>query len=190
MLTGDLYVALIHYPVMNKKEQAIGSALTTIDLHDIARASITFGVKGFYVVTPYEDQALLVRQVIEHWTKGVGSTMNPLRKKALELIRIAKTFEHAIDLIEQEKKEAVVTIATSAKKTDESITVNTLRQKLKNKASHVLVFGTAWGLADELISKCDFVLDPIYGNTLYNHLSVRSASAIYLDRIVNTREAK
>ncbi|MCK4768288.1 MAG: RNA methyltransferase, partial [Desulfobacula sp.] len=26
---------------MNKKEQAIGSALTTIDLHDIARASIT-----------------------------------------------------------------------------------------------------------------------------------------------------
>ena len=57
MSTHNLYVALVHYPVMNRKGMPIGSALTTIDMHDIARASRTFGIKGFYVVTPFADQA-------------------------------------------------------------------------------------------------------------------------------------
>ncbi len=92
---------MIHFPVMNKKDQPIGSALTTIDLHDIARASITFGVRGFFVVTPYEDQANLATQVIDHWTKGVGGELNPFRKKALELIRVSKTFEDALKEIEK-----------------------------------------------------------------------------------------
>ncbi|WP_232507966.1 RNA methyltransferase [Desulfobacula toluolica] len=187
MLKNNIYVALIHFPVMNKKDMPIGSALTTIDLHDIARASITFGVKGFYVVTPYEDQATLAKQVIEHWTKGVGGKLNPFRKKALELIRVSATFEDAVNAIKKERNEPVVTIATSAKKTVGSITTETLRLKLENKASHVLVFGTAWGLADELIDTCDFILDPIYGDADYNHLSVRSAASIYLDRIINGR---
>ena len=187
MLDNNLYVALIHFPVMNKKNQPIGSALTTIDMHDIARASITFGVKGFYVVTPYEDQAQLAHQVIEHWTKGVGSTLNPDRQKALELIRVTSTFEEAITQIEIERKEPVITIATSAKKMPGSMTITDLRQKLENKASHVLIFGTAWGLAEELIDRCDHILDPILGNTEYNHLSVRSAASIYLDRIINAR---
>ncbi|MCP3874083.1 MAG: RNA methyltransferase [Desulfobacteraceae bacterium] len=180
-------MALIHYPVMNKNDQPIGSALTTIDLHDIARASITFGVKGFYVVTPYKDQATLATQVIDHWTKGVGGKLNPDRKNALELIRVAETFEDAVNEMKKERNEPVVTIATSAKKAIGSITTKELRLKLENKASHVLVFGTAWGLADELIDTCDFILDPILGNTDYNHLSVRSAASIYLDRIINDR---
>ena len=187
MLENNLYVALIHFPVINKKNQPIGSALTTIDLHDIARASITFGVRGFYVITPYEDQAILASKVIEHWTKGVGGKLNPFRKKALELIQVSKTFEDAVSSIEQERKEPVVTIATSAKKTTGSITIEVLKQKLDNKASHVIIFGTAWGLADELIDTCDFILDPIFGYTDYNHLSVRSAASIYLDRIINGR---
>lgn len=192
MLENNLYVALIHYPVMNKKNQAIGSALTTIDLHDIARTSITFGVNGFYVITPYKDQVTLATQVIDHWTKGVGGKLNPDRKKALELIRVTKTFEEAVNSIKQERKESVITIATSAKEasdstTPELITTGVLKQKLNNKTSHVLIFGTAWGLADELIDTCDFILEPIYGNTDYNHLSVRSAASIYLDRITNGR---
>jgi hypothetical protein len=187
VLENNLYVALIHFPVMNKKDEPIGSSLTTIDLHDIARASITFGVKGFYVVTPYEDQAFLANQVIKHWTKGVGGKLNPFRKSALELIHVTKTLEDAVKQIEQKTNESVVTIATSAKKTIDSITTEEFRQKLDKKASHVLIFGTAWGLAEELIDTCDLTLEPIYGNTEYNHLSVRSAASIYLDRIINGR---
>ena len=139
------------------------------------------------MVTPYEDQATLAKQVIEHWTKGVGGKLNPFRKNALELIRVSTTFEDALNSIKLERKEPVVTIATSAKKIPNSITTEALRLKLENKASHVLVLGTAWGLADELIDTCDFILDPIYGDADYNHLSVRSAASIYLDRIINGR---
>jgi len=185
---NNLYVVLIHFPVKNKKGLPIGSALTTIDMHDIARASITFGVKGFYVVTPYEDQAVLAGQVIDHWTKGVGGKLNPFRKAALELIRVTRTFEEAISGMEQERMEPVVTIATSAAAIPGcSLTTEMLRQKLENRVSHALVFGTAWGLADELLDTCDYTLAPILGKADYNHLSVRSAVSIYLDRITNGR---
>ncbi len=180
-------MALIHFPVKSRKGLPIGSALTTIDMHDIARASITFGVKRFYVVTPFEDQAVLAGQVIDHWTKGVGGVLNPFRKSALELIRVTRTFEDAVNAIKEEKKEPVVTIGTSAAPIPGSITTEMLRQKLENNASHVLLFGTAWGLADELLDACDYTLEPIFGKTDYNHLSVRSAVSIYLDRITNGR---
>lgn len=187
MCANNLYVALIHYPVTNKNAKTIGSALTTIDLHDIARASITFGVKGFYVVTPYQDQADLANQVIEHWTKGVGGKLNPDRKNALNLIRVSASLEEALSSIEKERNEPVVTIATSARQISGSITTNDLRHKLNDKASHVMLFGTAWGLAQSVINSCSFTLDPISGGTGYNHLSVRSAVSIYLDRIINGR---
>ena len=185
MSTHNLYVALIHFPVMNRKGIPIGSALTTIDMHDIARASRTFGVKGFYVVTPFSDQADLANQVIAHWTKGVGGELNPSRKEALELIRVAATFEEAVQRIQKKENQVVVTVATSAKKLDDAIPIATLKQKLASNAPHVLVFGTAWGMAEELIDTCDLKLEPIKGSGDYNHLSVRSAASIYLDRITN-----
>ena len=52
----NLYVALTHYPVVNKKGNVIASALTNLDLHDISRAAKTYGLKSFFVVTPLEDQ--------------------------------------------------------------------------------------------------------------------------------------
>lgn len=179
---------MIHHPVTNKKMQTIGSALTTIDLHDIARACITFGVRGFYVVTPYTDQADLAHQVIDHWTNGVGGQLNPDRKNALERIRISESLEQTVSLIKKERKAPVVTVATSAKQTGGSITTQMLKQKLTDKASHVMVFGTAWGLTEELIKSCNFILEPIHGSSDYNHLSVRSAVSIYLDRIINGRQ--
>ncbi len=184
-LNNNLYVALIHFPVMNRKKEPIGSALTTIDMHDIARASRTFGVKGVYIITPFEDQADLAQQVIKHWTRGVGGELNPSRKSALELIRVVATFEDAVQEIKEERNQPVVTIATSAKPLKGAIPAAQLKQKFENNASHVLVFGTAWGLAEELIDICDIKLEPITGPGEYNHLSVRSAASIYLDRITN-----
>ena len=52
----NLYLALTHYPVVNKRGEIIASALTNLDLHDIARVARTYGVKGYYVITPLEDQ--------------------------------------------------------------------------------------------------------------------------------------
>lgn len=185
---GDLYLALIHHPVSNKCGDIIASALTTIDLHDIARASITFGVRGFFVVTPLEDHQILAHEVINHWTKGVGGELNPFRKQALELIRVVSSFEEAVAEIEQETGKLVIKAATSAAAGRDTVSTVAFARELGNGSAHVIAFGTAWGLSQEFVDDCDLVLDPIMGVNGYNHLSVRSAVSIILDRIVSSRE--
>ncbi|MBF0301718.1 MAG: RNA methyltransferase, partial [Desulfamplus sp.] len=183
----NLYVALVHHPVSNKKGSTIASALTTIDMHDIARASMTFGVRGFYVVTPLMDQQVLAHEVIQHWTDGIGGELNPFRKRALELIRVVSTFEDALMEIKSERGKPVVTVATSAirhnHQNDNIFTAEQFAEKLDSNKSYMIAFGTAWGMSDEFIQNCDFMLEPVYGITGYNHLSVRSAVSIILDRI-------
>lgn len=184
MPENDLYLALIHYPVMNRKGMEIGSALTTIDLHDIARAAVTFGVKGFYVVTPFEDQQELALKVIGHWTEGAGGLVNPDRKDALGLIRITGAFDDVCAAIQEETGTYAVRVATSAGRHEHSVPAERIKERVGD-APCVLTFGTAWGLSKEFIDGCDMRLDPITGKGDYNHLSVRSAVSIYLDRICN-----
>ncbi len=181
-----LYVALIHFPVVNKRGKEIGSALTNMDLHDIARACRTFGAAGYYVVTPYEDQIELARQIIGHWTCGVGGELNPARKEALELIKTAQSFDQVKEDLLSRGYKKVVTIATSARESEATIPARALKEQLTENAAHVLVLGTAWGLAETITGSCDLRLDPIKGPGEYNHLSVRSAASIYLDRITNS----
>jgi tRNA (guanine37-N1)-methyltransferase len=184
-MMDNLYAALVHYPVVNRQGKTIGSALTTIDLHDIARASMTFGVKRVYVITPYPDQADLAEEVIRHWTLGAGSRLNPSRKQALERIQVTDTFENAVRQIQAEQRRPVTLVATSARTHMKTISTRALKQKLMADMPCLLVFGTAWGLAEELMQQCDMQLDPITGPGNYNHLSVRSAASIYLDRLTN-----
>jgi hypothetical protein len=47
----------------------------------------------------------------------------------------------------------------------------------------LLLLGTGWGLAESLIPSVSRVLAPIEGDSEWNHLSVRSAAAIILDRL-------
>ena len=47
-----------------------------------------------------------------------------------------------------------------------------------------LIFGTAWGLHRDVLEMADYVLEPIYGRSRYRHLSVRTASAIIIDRLM------
>ncbi|MBW1616523.1 MAG: RNA methyltransferase [Deltaproteobacteria bacterium] len=177
-------MTLLHYPVQNKKGETIGSAITNLDLHDIARASKTYGVKAFYVITPYKEQKELAEKIVLHWVKGHGSTYNPTRKKALELIKIKKTFKEAVDEIKIKEKQQPDIIVTSAKKNENIISYPLIRSKIKDGSPYIFVFGTAWGISANFIQKADYMLEPIKGNTDYNHLSVRSAVSIILDRII------
>ena len=43
---------------------------------------------------------------------------------------------------------------------------------------------SAWGLAPEVMSRVDGVLPPVGGADAYNHLAVRSAASIILDRLL------
>jgi hypothetical protein len=180
----NLYVALIHYPVVDKNGEIIASAVTNLDLHDISRAAKTYGLRSFYVVTPLEDQRELVARIISHWTNGMGAVYNPKRRSALELIRIKDSFSEVLDQIAETENENPITIATCARKYPTHISYEKIRAMLSNGKPYVLILGTAWGLTEEFISRADYALEPIAGTSGYNHLSVRSAAAIILDRLL------
>ena len=169
---------------MNKRGDIIASALTNLDLHDISMVAKTYGVKSFYVVTPLADQKVLAEKIIAHWTEGAGAGYNPTRRSALELIQVRDSIEDVAEDIREREDSSPKTVATCARRQPASIGYAELKVKLKSEIPHLLIFGTAWGLAQSLISKADFVLEPIAGSTEYNHLSVRSATAIILDRLL------
>ena len=182
-----LYVALIHYPVINKSGDVIASAVTNLDLHDIARASRTYGASGYFIVTPLADQQELVNQILDHWLEGHGHTYNPKRGDALGLVQVTDTLEAAVAAVSEMEGSAPVLVATTSRGSREALSCADLRRKLKAGIPVVLMFGTAWGLAPEAIDAADHVLEPIEGPTDYNHLSVRAAAGIYLDRLMGKR---
>ena len=180
----NIYLVLVHYPVVNKNGDVIASAVTNLDLHDISRAAKTYGVKGFYVSTRLADQIELTKRIVGHWTSGAGADYNPARRSALELIRIKASLEDVVSHIGKQEGIRPRTIATCARKFETAISYEKMRGVLSNGKPHLLVFGTAWGLSEETIQGADYILEPVAGNTAYNHLSVRSAASIILDRLV------
>ncbi len=48
----------------------------------------------------------------------------------------------------------------------------------------LLLFSKAWGLTSEALANADYLLEPIDLRTGYNHLSVRSAVSIIVDRVL------
>ena len=185
MFRSKLYLALLHYPVKNKDGEAIASAITSIDLHDIARAARTYGVAGVYVVSPLADQLAFAGKIIGHWIEGAGAIYNPDRKEALSLIRLRSDLAAAVDEIVQAEKSAVRIVATSAVGAPGQLEFADLRDALKaGDQPYLLALGTAWGLSREFMDEADDRLAPVAGKTDYNHLSVRSAAAIILDRLL------
>lgn len=180
-----LYVALVHYPVYDKNGQVVTTAVTNMDIHDIARSARTYGVRKFYVVTPVAALQKLVRKIITHWEEGYGSRYNETRKEALSLARLKDTLDDAIMDVEQECGSKPLLVATSARPGGKRTSYGELREILrKDSKPFLILFGTGWGLAEAVLAQADYVLEPVEGETDYNHLSVRSAAAVILDRLM------
>ena len=180
----EIHLALIHYPVYNKVGEVVTSSVTTLDIHDISRVARTYAVSSFFVVTPLKTQRQLVERLIEHWMTGYGAEYNPTRKEALLITRVMNNLTEMVrDLTEQYEKKPVI-VATSAKKFSESVGFQYLRKEIKRGEPILLLFGTGWGLEKSILMEADYVLDPIEGVGEYNHLPVRAAIAIILDRLV------
>jgi len=183
-----LDIALIHYPVINKTGETIGSAVTNLDIHDIARAARTFGVDHYYIVTPYNDQQALVAEILGHWQTGHGATYNPARKAALERVKISETLAATIAQVTEQRGRRPLILTTSARVQKNSISYRETRRHIEAGDPILLLFGTAHGLAPELTETADYTLPPIESATDYNHLSVRSAVSIILDRLLGLQE--
>lgn len=182
---APFYLALLHYPVYDKNGMVVTTAVTNMDIHDIARSGKTYGINGFYVVTPVKALQRLAVKIIAHWKEGYGSQYNRTRKEALALARIKDTLDDVVIDIEREYGEKPLLVVTSARSGEKRTSFIELRDMLRRKAQPFLVLlGTGWGLTPDVLAASDYVLDPIQGPTDYNHLSVRSAAAIILDRLL------
>jgi len=177
-------LALIHHPVVNKNSEVIGSAVTNLDLHDIARAAKTYGADRYYIVTPFAEQQELVKEIVDHWQTGYGAGYNPARKCALAMVRITGSLDETVSELSGHYGKQPLVVTTSARVQPRSITFAALRAKIDSGLPVLLLFGTAHGLAPEIMAKADAVLPPIQGAGTYNHLSVRSAASIILDRLL------
>jgi hypothetical protein len=185
---ADLYLALLHHPVYDKNGAVVTTAVTNLDVHDIGRLARTFEVRAFYVATPVPTLRRLIERVMRHWSTGPGATYNETRKDALARVRMADDLDAAIADVERESGRLPHLVATTAHDGAGRLTFAALRQRLAADGRAVLlVFGTGWGLTAEVLARADDVLEPIRGRRDYNHLSVRSAAAIILDRVLGDR---
>lgn len=182
---GNFYIALVHYPVLDPKGHTIATSVTNLDIHDIARLARTYGAKGYYIIQPGEEQKELVAHLIHYWTGGHGAKMNPDRKEALDHVAVVDSLEDACRKIEEREGAKPIMVGTSAKNRAGIIDYEELSLKMeRDDHSYLLVFGTGHGLTDALLDTMDYILKPIEGRGEYNHLSVRSAVSIVVDRLI------
>jgi hypothetical protein len=178
--------ALVHYPVLDRERAIVTTAITNLDLHDIARSAHTFGLSDYFVVHPIAAQRELAERVKTHWTAGSGARRIPDRALALDVLRVVPALETALEALGGQ----VELWVTSAGRRGEVLEFDAARARLASAGPPVLiVFGTGWGLADAIYAQARFQLAPIESPRAdgYNHLSVRAAAAITFDRLLSPR---
>jgi tRNA (guanine37-N1)-methyltransferase len=189
------YVALVHHPVYDRHRRVVTSAVTNFDVHDIARASATYGLAGYFVVTPVAVQREKVERIMSVWSEELAAWQgaepsgfqDPAdhRGEALALVRTAADLPEVQAALAAAHGQPPLVVATSARPGRETVGFEDLRAELYREAQRpaLLVFGTGWGLADEVVTGADRLLAPVGGRPRFNHLSVRSAVAVILDRL-------
>ena len=175
-------VALLHYPVLDKQGALLTTTFTNLDLHDMARSVRTYGLSALYIVHPHESQRMLAGRVLEHWLEGAGGKRIPARADALSVVRVVSTLAEAIEAHGQAE-----VWTTAAKGRGETISYGEGKTLIHEQQGPpvLLCFGTGWGLAPSVLDAAARRLEPIdppHGDR-FNHLSVRAACAISLDRL-------
>ena len=185
---SPIYCALVHHPVLDRAGDEVTTSVTNLDVHDIARSSRTYGLRGYFVVNPIEAQRPVVQKIIDHWSTGAGVRRFPERTEAIGLVRLARSIEEAIAEIERQEQEPPRLVATSARSAADRGSYAEERERLRSETTPtLLLFGTGHGLSPRVLQACDTILAPIEGPTEFNHLSVRAAVAITLDRLFGKR---
>ncbi len=183
-MSANLYIGLVHYPIYNKNNEVITTAITNYDVHDIARAARTYDVSAYYIIHNIPEQRSLVEKIMNHWKEGFGSQYNKDRQDAFSHVVLENSIRNAIQDVETREGERPIVVTTDARTYPNTVTYTKMRHHLKEESRPILIlFGTGYGMTKETMAEFDYILEPIYGHSEYNHLSVRSAVSIILDRL-------
>ncbi len=180
-----LHLALVHYPIVDKTGRTVCTSVTNLDLHDLSRAATTYGADGVWIVHPYEAQQRFLRRVLRHWQEGWGAAYNRTRQESLAATHLVADLDEVRDRILAREGSPPAFVGTSARPSGNPIGFAGMRRLLEEDPAgcYCLVFGTGWGLHPETLTEMDLMLEPVYGPGKWNHLSVRAAVAIILDRL-------
>ena len=181
-LGRNLFIGLVHYPVLDKDKKSVAVSLTNLDIHDIARCSCSYGLGGAFIVTPLKDQKSLLDEIIAHWTQGAGGRSNPHRAVAFQSLVPADNVEDAVAHITRKCGQKPYLLASSAQGPGD-ISFKEVKKMLERRPV-LLLLGTSQGLSPAVLKECQGMLPPLRYADGYNHLSVRMAGAILIDRIL------
>jgi tRNA (guanine37-N1)-methyltransferase len=184
--SAPIYIGLVHYPVKDREGNIVTTAVTNLDVHDLSREARSYDLSGYYVITPIEAQRELVTKILEHWIQGSGSRRVPERGQALSLCTPIESIDAALSAIEARHGQPARVVVTAAKLPGGIGPTSPAQIRAQMRESDrpwLVLFGTGHGLAAEVLARADVALPPIRPGT-YNHLSVRAACAIILDRVL------
>lgn len=182
---AHLYLALLHFPMRNREGDIVATALTSMNLPDIARTACTYGVSRYFLVTPLSSQRQIAERLREFWMDEEELTN---RREAVSLVAVREELEECYNEITYAEGQPPLLWGTSARRDlpyprvewDEARAILQTRPVL-------LLFGTGNGMAHDLLQACDALLPPVRSRG-YNYLSVRAAVAIILDRLKGEEE--
>jgi len=182
------YVALLHNDIIVDLDGRVGNtSITSTDIHDIARSSKTFAIKHYFLVSDLYDQQKIAENLLHFWHEGFGVAYNHGRHEALKQTSVIATLDDTIKKIEELEGKTPLLVATSARDTQHEakiISYNDQSILWQSKRPILLLFGTGKGMANMVLDRADYILEPVNGLSEFNHLSVRSAVAIVLDRLL------
>ncbi|HZU84622.1 MAG TPA: RNA methyltransferase [Polyangiaceae bacterium] len=180
-------IALVHHPVLDGQGAVVTTAVTNLDVHDLSRSARTYGCTDYFITHPIAAQRELVERIRAHWTDGSSGRRIPDRREALRLLRVVESLDEAVAALGG--RDAIDVWVTAARRLGPTLSFAEARERLRRtERVTLIVFGTGWGLAPAVVSSADALLEPIGGAAGdYNHLSVRAACAIALDRLLGAR---
>jgi hypothetical protein len=191
-----IFVALVHHPVLNRDGQVVTTAVTNVDIHDVARSARTYGCRAAFIVTPISEQRRLCGRILTHWLEGDGAVYNPHRADAMSRLVVLDSLEAARAHIRETTGFDPLLVVTGAKLREGITPYAALRRRIETEDGALLLcFGTGHGLAPEVIDSATLRLPALEAASAqaeapsYNHLSVRSALAIILDRLLGNLDA-
>ena len=155
---AEIFLALVHHPVVDRNGRIITSAITSLDLHDLARSSRTYGVRAFYVVHPVPEQREFARSVLDHWRIGYGRSFDSRRVEALDLIEVVAGLDEAVAAAERAAGRRPEIVHTSAREA-QGMSFAAMRERMAaaDAAPVLILLGTGFGVATLSLSAYDRV---------------------------------
>ncbi len=101
--------------------------------------------------------------------------MRPQRGETLEFLAVLRSLDALAEAVELKESRRPLCAVTTSRRTWQAIIYDHAIREVKGAETPIVIlFGTGWGLAEEVFKMSDMILTPVWAETDmgFNHLSV------------------